>query len=187
MSLSVGNAALLPGRNLIGSEWREAALGALRGCGSRHRQGDRACARQRRARCGRGRHGGAPGLRGLAPDPAKVRAQIIKRWNALLHENAEDLARLISSEQGKPLAEARGEVSYAASYVEWFAEEATRADGDLIPSPAQGRRMFALREPVGVVAAITPWNFPAAMIARKIARPWRPGARSCASRPRTRR
>ena len=76
---------------------------------------------------------------------------------------------MISREQGKPLAEGRGEVAYAASYVEWFAEEATRANGDVIPAPVVGRRMFALKEPVGVVAAITPWNFPAAMIARKIA------------------
>ena len=76
---------------------------------------------------------------------------------------------MISREQGKPLAEGRGEVAYAASYVEWFAEEATRVNGDVIPAPVVGRRMFALKEPVGVVAAITPWNFPAAMIARKIA------------------
>jgi len=76
---------------------------------------------------------------------------------------------MISREQGKPIAEGRGEVAYAASYVEWFAEEATRANGDVIPAPVVGRRMFALKEPVGVVAAITPWNFPAAMIARKIA------------------
>ncbi len=101
--------------------------------------------------------------------PAKQRAQILKRWNDLVLAHQEDLGRLISREQGKPLAEGRGEVSYAASYIEWFAEEATRANGEVIPAPAPGRRMFALREPVGVVAAITPWNFPAAMIARKIA------------------
>jgi len=101
--------------------------------------------------------------------PAKQRAQILKRWNDLILANQEDLGRLISREQGKPLAEGRGEVAYAASYVEWFAEEATRANGEIIPAPAAGRRMFALKEPVGVVAAITPWNFPAAMIARKIA------------------
>ena len=101
--------------------------------------------------------------------PAKQRAQILKRWNDLIVEQQEDLGRLISREQGKPLAEGRGEVAYAASYVEWFAEEATRANGDVVPAPAPGRRMFALKEPVGVVAAITPWNFPAAMIARKIA------------------
>ena len=101
--------------------------------------------------------------------PAKQRAQILKRWNDLILAHQEDLGRLISREQGKPLAEGRGEVAYAASYVEWFAEEATRANGDIIPAPVAGRRMFALKEPVGVVAAITPWNFPAAMIARKIA------------------
>jgi succinate-semialdehyde dehydrogenase/glutarate-semialdehyde dehydrogenase len=101
--------------------------------------------------------------------PAKQRAQILKRWNDLIVANQEDLGRLISREQGKPLAEGRGEVAYAASYVEWFAEEATRSNGEVIPSPVVGRQMFALKEPVGVVAAITPWNFPAAMIARKIA------------------
>jgi len=101
--------------------------------------------------------------------PAKQRAQILKRWNALILTHQEDLGRLISREQGKPLAEGRGEVAYAASYVEWFAEEAVRAYGDIIPAPVSGRRMMVLKEPVGVVAAITPWNFPAAMIARKIA------------------
>ncbi|HRP98584.1 MAG TPA: NAD-dependent succinate-semialdehyde dehydrogenase [Rhodocyclaceae bacterium] len=101
--------------------------------------------------------------------PARQRAQLIKRWHALIIEHREDLARLISREQGKPLAEARGEVLYAASYVEWFAEEAVRAYGDVIPAAVDGRRMLVLKEPVGVIAAVTPWNFPAAMIARKIA------------------
>lgn len=111
-------------------------------------------------------HAAFPAWRAL---PAKQRAQILKRWNDLVVANQEDLGRLISREQGKPLAEGRGEVAYAASYVEWFAQEATRATGDVIAAPVAGRRMFALKEPVGVVAAITPWNFPAAMIARKIA------------------
>ena len=101
--------------------------------------------------------------------PAKQRAQLLKKWNDLIIAHQEDLGRLISREQGKPLAEGRGEVAYAASYVEWFAEEATRSYGDMIPAPVTGRRMMAVREPVGVIAAITPWNFPAAMIARKIA------------------
>ena len=101
--------------------------------------------------------------------PAKQRAQLLKRWHALLLEHQEDLARLISLEQGKPLHESRGEVQYGASYVEWFAEEATRVYGDIIPAPIHGRSMTAIKEPVGVVAAITPWNFPLAMIARKIA------------------
>jgi succinate-semialdehyde dehydrogenase/glutarate-semialdehyde dehydrogenase len=111
-------------------------------------------------------HAAFPGWRRT---PAKQRAQILKRWNDLVLAHQDDLGRLISREQGKPLAEGIGEVAYAASYIEWFAEEATRANGEVIPAPVPGRRMFALREPVGVVAAITPWNFPAAMIARKIA------------------
>jgi succinate-semialdehyde dehydrogenase/glutarate-semialdehyde dehydrogenase len=101
--------------------------------------------------------------------PAKQRAQLLKRWHDLVMARQDELGRLISLEQGKPLAEGRGEVAYAASYIEWFAEEATRANGEVIPAPVVGRRMLALKEPVGVVAAITPWNFPAAMIARKIA------------------
>ncbi|MGN6260180.1 MAG: NAD-dependent succinate-semialdehyde dehydrogenase [Ralstonia sp.] len=101
--------------------------------------------------------------------PAKQRAQIIKRWNDLVLAHQDDLGKLISLEQGKPLAEGKGEVAYAASYIEWFGEEATRMNGEVIPAPVPGRRMFALKQPVGVVAAITPWNFPAAMIARKIA------------------
>ncbi len=101
--------------------------------------------------------------------PAKQRAAIIKRWNDLVMAHQDDLGKLISREQGKPLAEGKGEVAYAASYIEWFGEEATRMNGEVIPTHVPGRRVFALREPVGVVAAITPWNFPAAMIARKIA------------------
>lgn len=101
--------------------------------------------------------------------PAKARGQLLKRWHALILAHQEDLARLISLEQGKPLAEGRGEILYAASYVEWFAEEASRIEGDIIAPAVPGRQMMAVREPVGVVAVITPWNFPAAMIARKIA------------------
>lgn len=100
---------------------------------------------------------------------ARERAQLLKRWHALIVEHQEDLAQIISTEQGKPLFESRGEVLYGASYVEWFAEEATRAYGDIVPESASGRKMMVLKEPVGVVAAITPWNFPLAMIARKIA------------------
>ncbi len=100
---------------------------------------------------------------------ARERAQFLKRWHALILANADDLAKLISREQGKPLAEARGEVIYGASYVEWFAEEAVRTYGDIIPEPVRGKKLMVVKEPVGVVAAITPWNFPLAMIARKIA------------------
>jgi succinate-semialdehyde dehydrogenase / glutarate-semialdehyde dehydrogenase len=111
-------------------------------------------------------HAAFPAWRAL---PAKQRAAILKRWNDLVMARQDELGALVSREQGKPLAEGRGEIAYAASYIEWFAEEATRSNGEVIPAPVSGRRMFALKEPVGVVAAITPWNFPAAMIARKIA------------------
>src|SRR6185312_6969539 len=100
---------------------------------------------------------------------ARSRAQLLKRWHALIVANTEDLARLMSREQGKPQSEARGEVAYGASYVEWFAEEAVRSYGDLIPESIRGRKMMVVKEPVGVVAAITPWNFPLAMLARKMA------------------
>lgn len=99
----------------------------------------------------------------------KERAAILRRWHALIVEQQDALAALISLEQGKPLAEGRGEVAYGASYVAWFADEATRIYGDLIAQQQRGKHMSAIKEPVGVVAAITPWNFPMAMIARKIA------------------
>ncbi|CAL8477418.1 NAD-dependent succinate-semialdehyde dehydrogenase [Caballeronia sp. S22] len=99
----------------------------------------------------------------------KDRAAVLHRWHALIVENADALGRLISLEQGKPFAEGRGEVMYGASYVAWFADEATRIYGDIIPQQQRGKRMSAVKEPVGIVAAITPWNFPLAMIARKIA------------------
>ncbi|CAJ0708059.1 NAD-dependent succinate-semialdehyde dehydrogenase [Ralstonia wenshanensis] len=107
-----------------------------------------------------------PGWRDTLP---KDRATVLRRWYALILEHTDSLARLISLEQGKPLAEGRGEVMYGASYVAWFADEATRIYGDVIPQQQRGKRMTAIKEPVGIVAAITPWNFPLAMIARKIA------------------
>ncbi|QNT68602.1 NAD-dependent succinate-semialdehyde dehydrogenase [Defluviicoccus vanus] len=100
---------------------------------------------------------------------AKERAAILRRWYELLLANQDDLAALMTAEQGKPLAEARGEVVYGASFIEWFAEEAKRVYGDTIPAHLPGRRLVVTREPVGVVAAITPWNFPLAMITRKCA------------------
>ncbi|BBD41126.1 NAD-dependent succinate-semialdehyde dehydrogenase (plasmid) [Aminobacter sp. Y103A] len=100
---------------------------------------------------------------------AKDRASMLRRWFELIMANQEDLARIMTAEQGKPLAESRGEISYAASFIEWFAEEAKRVYGDTIPGYAQDRRIVVLKQPVGVCAAITPWNFPAAMITRKAA------------------
>ncbi len=100
---------------------------------------------------------------------AKDRAQVLRRWFELMLQHAEDLALMMTLEQGKPLAEARGEVAYAASFIEWFAEEAKRVYGDIIPGHQPDKRLLVLRQPIGVVAAITPWNFPAAMVTRKVA------------------
>ncbi|HVC01134.1 MAG TPA: NADP-dependent succinate-semialdehyde dehydrogenase [Steroidobacteraceae bacterium] len=98
---------------------------------------------------------------------AKERAALLRRWFELILANQEDLAQLMTAEQGKPLAESKGEIAYAASFIEWFAEEGKRVYGDVIPTHQPDKRILVLRQPVGVVAAITPWNFPAAMITRK--------------------
>lgn len=100
---------------------------------------------------------------------AKDRANILKRWHQLILDNCDDLARIMTLEQGKSLTEARGEINYAASYIEWFAEEAKRIYGDTIPASMPDRRIMVTKEAIGVCAAITPWNFPAAMITRKVA------------------
>ncbi|MDQ0626425.1 MULTISPECIES: NADP-dependent succinate-semialdehyde dehydrogenase [Paraburkholderia] len=99
---------------------------------------------------------------------AKQRAVVLRKWHDLMLENADDLALILTTEQGKPLAEAKGEIQYAASFLEWFAEEGKRVNGDTIPTPASDKRIVVTKEPVGVCAAITPWNFPAAMITRKV-------------------
>ena len=100
---------------------------------------------------------------------AKERSVLLRKWHDLMLANADDLALIMTSEQGKPLAESRGEIGYAASFVEWFAEEAKRVYGDTIPSPASDKRIFVIKQAIGVCAMITPWNFPAAMITRKAA------------------
>jgi succinate-semialdehyde dehydrogenase / glutarate-semialdehyde dehydrogenase len=100
---------------------------------------------------------------------AKERAAIMMKWFGLLHQHADDLARIMTAEQGKPLAEAKGEVGYGASFIEWFAEEAKRVYGETIPTTDNNKRYLVLKQPIGVCAAITPWNFPIAMITRKVA------------------
>ena len=100
---------------------------------------------------------------------AKERATLLRRWYDLVLANQEDLALIMTSEQGKPLAEAKGEVVYGASFIEWFAEECRRVYGDTIPQHQRDKRLVVIKEPVGVVGAITPWNFPNAMITRKCA------------------
>lgn len=100
---------------------------------------------------------------------APERSALLRRWFELIMDNQEDLGRIMTLEQGKPLPEAKGEISYAASFVEWFAEEAKRVYGDTIPGPSRDKRLVVIRQPVGVVAAVTPWNFPSSMITRKAA------------------
>ncbi|HEY1391886.1 MAG TPA: aldehyde dehydrogenase family protein, partial [Methylibium sp.] len=100
---------------------------------------------------------------------AKERAAVLMKWFALMHQHADDLARIMTAEQGKPLAEARGEVTYGASFLEWFAEEAKRVYGETIPTTDNNKRYLVIKQPIGVCAAITPWNFPIAMITRKVA------------------
>ncbi|WP_260294693.1 NAD-dependent succinate-semialdehyde dehydrogenase [Sedimenticola hydrogenitrophicus] len=107
-------------------------------------------------------------FRGWRQRAAQERSSLLRRWFELIMENQEALAQLLSLEQGKPLAESRGEIAYGASFIEWFAEEAKRVYGDVIPAPAD-RRFVVIKQPIGVVAAITPWNFPNAMITRKCA------------------
>src|SRR6202051_1766174 len=123
-----------------------------------------AAAESRRAIAGAG-----AALPAWAARTAKDRAAALRRWFELLLVHQEDLAMLMTAEQGKPLAESKGEIVYAASFIEWFAEEAKRLYGDVIPGHQADKRILVLRQPVGVVAAITPWNFPAAMITRKAA------------------
>ena len=106
---------------------------------------------------------------------AKERSAILRRLFTLMLENTDDLAAIMTAEQGKPLAESKGEIAYAASFIEWFAEEGKRVYGDIIPAPQAGRRILVSKEPIGVFAAITPWNFPAAMITRKAGPGWAAG------------
>ena len=125
-------------------------------------------------RCGaaeteRAIHAAEQALKSWRQTTAAERSRILRRWFDLMMENQNDLAALMTAEQGKPLAESKGEIAYAAAYVEWFSEEAKRAYGEVIPSPFRDRQLVVLKEPVGVCAAITPWNFPSAMITRKVA------------------
>ncbi|MGI4950765.1 MAG: NADP-dependent succinate-semialdehyde dehydrogenase [Janthinobacterium lividum] len=117
-------------------------------------------------------HAAFPAWRKLT---AKERATILRRLFNLMIENTDDLAAIMTAEQGKPLAESRGEIAYAASFIEWFAEEGKRVYGDIIPAPKGGQRILVSKEPIGVFAAITPWNFPAAMITRKAGPGWAAG------------
>ncbi len=168
--MQLHNTKLLPGRCRVAGEWIEADGGAsfavhnpasgellarVPQCGAAETR--RAVAAAEAA---------WPAWRGLT---AKARGQVLQRWFALINDNAADLAHLITAEGGKPLAEARGEVAYGASFVEWFAEEGKRAYGETIPATVADKRLLVIKQPIGVCAAITPWNFPLAMITRKVA------------------
>lgn len=170
MTLSLNDSSLLESRNLIAGDWVAAASGktisvtnpATRATIAKVPAVDRSEIALAIAAA-------ATAQEAWAARPAKERANILRRWFDLVVAATDDLALILTSEQGKPLAEARGEIAYAASYIEWFAEEAKRVYGDTVPGPAADRRIIVLKQPVGVTAAITPWNFPAAMITRKIA------------------
>ncbi|RQS65816.1 NAD-dependent succinate-semialdehyde dehydrogenase [Burkholderia sp. Bp8963] len=170
MPLTLSRTELLRTANLIDGAWRDALDGARFDVADPAtldtvaRAPDSGAADARAAT-----DAAARALPAWRATPARERAAILRAWHAAIVAHTDDLAKLMSREQGKPLAEARGEVAYGASYVLWFAEEATRTYGDLIPPQQRGKRLSAVKEPIGIVAAITPWNFPLAMIARKIA------------------
>ena len=159
---------LLRTRAFIGGKWLDAANGATHAVinpATREPLGtvpDMGVAETRRAI-----EAASEAFPAWAALTAKERAAILRRWYELLMANQEDLATLMTAEQGKPLSEAKGEISYGASFIEWFAEEGKRVYGDVIPPHQRDKRLLVLRQPVGVVAAITPWNFPLAMITRK--------------------
>jgi succinate-semialdehyde dehydrogenase / glutarate-semialdehyde dehydrogenase len=161
---------LLRTRAWIGGKWLDAASGATHAVvnpATREAIGtvpDMGATEARRAV-----EAAAQAFPAWAAHTAKERAAVLRRWYELMMANQEDLATLMTAEQGKPLAESKGEIAYAAAFIEWFAEEGKRLYGDVIPGHDTDKRIVVLRQPVGVVAAITPWNFPAAMITRKVA------------------
>ncbi|WP_313803009.1 NAD-dependent succinate-semialdehyde dehydrogenase [Sphingobium sp.] len=170
MTLSLNNPSLLIERAYIGGEWVGAqagatlpvdnpATGAIIGTVPDCREADTQAAVA-------AAQAAYPAWRAKT---AAERAALLERWNALVLDNITDLARIMTAEQGKPIAESEGEIRYAASFIKWFAEEARRIEGSIIPAPEANRRILVMKEPVGVSAAITPWNFPAAMITRKCA------------------
>uniref|UniRef100_A0A8C5JJD5 Succinate-semialdehyde dehydrogenase n=1 Tax=Junco hyemalis TaxID=40217 RepID=A0A8C5JJD5_JUNHY len=161
------SAALVRRAGLVGGRWVETAaafpvqdpasgeeLGRVSDCGAAEARAAVRAAHEAGAAWGR--------------LPAKERSARLRRWYELMMENKEELARIITAENGKPLREAQGEITYSASFLEWFAEEARRIYGDVIPASAKDRRVLVLKQPVGVAAIITPWNFPSAMITRKV-------------------
>jgi succinate-semialdehyde dehydrogenase / glutarate-semialdehyde dehydrogenase len=170
VGIQLKDPSLLRQQSYIGGEWRNADSGAtldVRNPATGDKIGTvpkMGAAETRRAI--EAAHAAMPAW---ARKTAKDRATILRKWYDLMLANLDDLATIMTAEQGKPLAESKGEIAYAASFIEWFAEEGKRLYGDVIPSHAPDKRILVLRQPVGVVAGITPWNFPSAMISRKVA------------------
>ena len=162
--------SLLETRAFVGGEWVNAADGKTFPVTNPAR-GDviAEVADLSRAEVARAIDAAAEAMKGWAARTAKERAQILRKWFDLMMENQDDLGRILTAEQGKPLAEAKGEIAYGASFIEWFGEEAKRIYGETIPGHMPDKRLTVLRQPIGVAASITPWNFPTAMITRKCA------------------
>ena len=162
--------SLLETRAFVGGEWVDADDGATFEVTNPAR-GDviARVADLGRAEVARAIDAAEAAMKDWATRPAKERAQVMRRWYDLMMENQDDLGRILTAEQGKPLAEAKGEIAYGASFVEWFGEEAKRVYGETIPGHQADKRLTVIRQPIGVVGSITPWNFPNAMIARKAA------------------
>jgi succinate-semialdehyde dehydrogenase/glutarate-semialdehyde dehydrogenase len=170
MSLQLSDQALLKTQAYINGQWLDADNGATLAV-TNPANGDviAEVARCSTAETRRGIEAAAAALPAWRAKTAKERGAYLRKWFNLMMESQEDLAIILTAEQGKPLAEARGEIAYGASYIEWFAEEGKRIYGDTIPQPANDKRIVCIKQPVGVVACITPWNFPNAMLTRKIA------------------
>lgn len=170
MSLSLSDPSLLKGQAYINGEWVDADNGATFPV-TNPANGELIInvAKVGATETARAVAAADAAMQSWKKKPAKARAVVLRKWYDLMMANQEDLAQIMTAEQGKVIAESRGEIAYGAAFVEWFGEEAKRIDGDVIPGPSSDKRIVCIKQPVGVVAAITPWNFPNAMIARKAA------------------
>lgn len=167
MTLTLARPELLYGANRVAGRWIEAGADSIPVRNPATGETIAHVPRLGRAEAAAAIAAAAEAMPAWAGQTAKARAAVLRRWFDLILENQDDLAAIMTAEQGKPLAESRAEIAYAASFIEWFAEEGKRAYGDIVPAHAADRRILVLKQPVGVTAAITPWNFPAAMITRK--------------------
>jgi len=169
MTLTLARPELLRGAALVGGRWIDADPRGIAVTNPATGETLAHVPRLSRAEVAEAISAAAAAMPAWAAKTAKERSQVLRRWFDLVMANQRDLAALMTAEQGKPVLESMTEIAYASSFIEWFAEEGKRAYGDIIPTPTPGRRILVLKQPVGVCAAITPWNFPAAMITRKAA------------------